>query len=96
MNAPVFELGKGAQLKLFFQSFQFTVSGTLTSVARLQNGVQKIQATIDFAPELVSIIEQYRFAERFVGKVAVGKLADGKVAVGKASGAAPADGQSPA
>ncbi|MBU0927104.1 MAG: hypothetical protein KKA67_05105 [Spirochaetes bacterium] len=70
MNGPVLEQDRPVQMKLFFQSFQFTVPGSLSSVARLQNGVQKVRATIRFSCELVSIIEQYRFSERFSAKAA--------------------------
>jgi len=66
MNGPVLDQGKPVQVKLFFQSFQFTVAGSLAEVVRLQNGVQKIRASLQFCPELVAIIEQYRFSERFV------------------------------
>ncbi len=68
MNGPVLDQGKPVQAKLFFQSFQFVVAGSLSEVVRLQNGVQKIRATLQFSAELVSIIEQYRFAERFVSQ----------------------------
>ncbi|MCP5452702.1 MAG: hypothetical protein H7A27_01860 [Spirochaetaceae bacterium] len=68
MNGPILEQDKPIQLKLFFQSFQFTVAGTLASVARLQNGVQKVRVALQFSSELVSVIEQYRFAERFASK----------------------------
>ncbi len=65
MNGPTLEAAKPVQVKLFFQSFQFSVAGAIADVARLQNGVQKVSTTIQFSPELVSIIETYRFAERF-------------------------------
>lgn len=65
MNGPQLQEGKPMQMKLYFQSFQFTVQGSIAKIARLQNGVQKVEATIQFSSELVSIIEQYRFAEKF-------------------------------
>ena len=65
MNGPGLEEGKSMQMKLYFQSFQFTVQGSISKIARLQNGVQKVEASIQFSSELVSIIEQYRFAEKF-------------------------------
>ncbi len=70
MNGPQLEQGLAVQMKLFFQSFQFTVSGAISNVTRLQNGVQKVMVSIQYAPELVSIIEQYRFSERFSAKTA--------------------------
>ncbi len=72
MNGPELEQGKAVQLKLFFRSYQFAVPGSLASVTRLPNGVQKVMASVQFSPELVAIIEQYRFAERFTGKSAPG------------------------
>ncbi|PKL25453.1 MAG: hypothetical protein CVV47_05190 [Spirochaetae bacterium HGW-Spirochaetae-3] len=70
MNGPTLVQGKPMQMKLFFQSYQFTVPGSIASVTTLQNGVQKARASIQFSSELVSIIEQYRFAERFSAKAA--------------------------
>lgn len=71
MNGPQLEEEKAIQMKLYFQSFQFSVQGTIKKLARLQNGVQKIEATIQFSAELVSIIEQYRFTEQFQVKAAL-------------------------
>ncbi|MBN2874654.1 MAG: hypothetical protein JXM71_06125 [Spirochaetales bacterium] len=68
MNGPELEQDKPVQVKLFFQSYQFTVTGILSNVTRLQNGVQKARASVQFSTELVSIIEQYWFAERFSAK----------------------------
>ena len=70
MNGPVLEQGKPMQMKLFFQSYQFAVPGSIASVSKLQNGVQKARASVQFSSELVSIIEQYRFSERFSAKTA--------------------------
>ncbi len=68
LNGPVLDIGTPVQVKLFFQSFQFVVSGSIKDVTRLPNGVQKVQAAIEFSMELVSIIENFRFAERLVLK----------------------------
>jgi len=68
LNGPVLEQGKPVQLKLFFQRYQFSVPGIIASVNKLPNGVQKAKATIQFSPELVAIIEDFRFAERFPAK----------------------------
>jgi hypothetical protein len=68
LNGPVLETGKPVQVKLFFQSFQFVVSGSIKDVTRLPNGVQKVQAAISFSMELVSIIENYHFAAHLVTK----------------------------
>lgn len=69
MNGPVLEQEKPVQMKLFFQSYQFAAAGVLTTVVRLQNGVQKVKVTLQFSPELVSIIEQYRFNEQLQHRV---------------------------
>jgi hypothetical protein len=68
LNGPVLETGMPVQVKLFFQSFQFTVSGSIKDLTRLPNGVQKAQAAIGFSMELVSIIENFRFNERLIVK----------------------------
>ncbi len=68
LNGPVLEPGKPIQVKLFFQSFQFAVNGSIKDLTRLPNGVQKVQATIVFSMELVSIIETFRFNERLAVK----------------------------
>lgn len=54
-----------ATVKLYFRSFQFTVSGTLSEAQRLPNGAQKATLSLRFSPELVDILERYRFHERF-------------------------------
>lgn len=64
MNGPTLEQGKPLSIKLFFQKYQFSVPGIINDLAILKNGIQKVKANIQFSPELVSIIEQYRFNER--------------------------------
>lgn len=64
MNGPALEAGKPVTVKLFFRSFQFALQGSVAETARLPSGVQKASATVQFSPELVSIIEAFRFAER--------------------------------
>ncbi len=61
------ELRKDAAVsaKLYFRSFQFTVAATVAEIARLPSGVQKGSLSLAFSPELVDILERYRFHERF-------------------------------
>ncbi|HOX91497.1 MAG TPA: hypothetical protein PLC54_01140 [Spirochaetales bacterium] len=54
-----------ASVKLFFRSFQFVVSGILSDVQKLPNGAQKAILSLNFCPELVDILERYRFHEQF-------------------------------
>lgn len=70
LNGPVLEPTQPIQAKLFFQSFQFSVGGNIKDVVKLPNGVQKAEASIQCSFELVSIIEGYRFKERFQPKPA--------------------------
>ncbi|TFG85098.1 MAG: hypothetical protein E4H20_01315 [Spirochaetales bacterium] len=65
IQAPALEGGKALQVKLFFRSYQFAIAGTVLEATRLPNGAQKVAASIGFSPELVDIIEHYRFSERF-------------------------------
>ncbi len=63
MNGPILDQGKTLTVKLFFKSSQFSVTCTITELARLQHGIQKVKAMLQFSPELVSIIEKYRINE---------------------------------
>ena len=47
--------------KLYFQSYQFTVNGTVAKVEGPQNGYRTIHYAVDFSPELVEIMDNYFF-----------------------------------
>lgn len=66
VQAPVLEPGKEAQVKLFFRAYQFQVAATVAEATRLANGAQKLALGIGFSPELVDLIERYRFSERLL------------------------------
>ena len=47
--------------KLYFQTFQFSVNGTVEKLGEPENGYRKINYAIEFSPELVEIIDNYFF-----------------------------------
>lgn len=65
MNTPPLEQGGKLSVKLYFRVAQFSVAAQVAELTRLPNGAQKATLAIGFSPELVDIIERYRFAERF-------------------------------
>ena len=72
VQAPPMEAGKPATVKLFFQSYQFSLAATVSEAVKLPNGAQKLALATPFSAELVDIIEHYRFSERFSVKPAAG------------------------
>ncbi len=59
MNTPDLHTGQTSTLRLFFQKYQFNVSGSITEVNRLPTGVQRGKVAIEFSPELVDLLENY-------------------------------------
>ena len=59
MQTPDLPLGEGATLRLFFQKYQFNVTGKITEAVRLPTGVQKGAVVLEFSPELVDLLEMY-------------------------------------
>lgn len=88
IQAPTMEIGKEAQVKLFFRAYQFQVAATVAESAKLPNGAQKLAVTIGFSPELVDLIEHYRFSERFLPRSVSAAQAPGKAADAAAGGGA--------
>jgi hypothetical protein len=68
IQSPDLTSGTHANIKLFFQSYQFTVHARITESHKLPSNAQKVTADLDFCSELVDIIEKYRFSERFAAK----------------------------
>lgn len=66
-NAPGLAAGTDAALRLLFKPFQFSVNGSIADVAPLPNGACRVGMKLGFSPELVDIIEHYRFHERLTG-----------------------------
>ena len=52
-------VGTDAVFTLFFQRYRFTVKGKVDRTQRLQTGVQKASAAIEFSPELVQLLSEY-------------------------------------
>jgi hypothetical protein len=84
VQAPPMELGKEATVKLFFQSYQFSLAATVSEAMKLPNGAQKLALSAPFSAELVDIIEHYRFSERFTAKPAAAPGAPSDPNAGKA------------
>jgi hypothetical protein len=84
VQAPPMEAGKPATVKLFFQSYQFSLAATVSEAAKLPNGAQKLALAAPFSAELVDIIEHYRFSERFTAKPAAAPGAPSEPNAGKA------------
>lgn len=59
------EMGEKIFAKLYFQTYQFIVSGLITRVGAPQQGVRELACSIGFAPELVEIMDDYFFRLSF-------------------------------
>lgn len=59
MQTPDLQKGQAVILRLFFQKYQFNVSGRVTESRRLPTGVQRGFLDIDFSPELVDLLNLY-------------------------------------
>jgi hypothetical protein len=52
-------------IKLYFQTYQFIVSGRITRAGTVQHGARELSCSIGFAPELVEIMDDYFFRLSF-------------------------------
>lgn len=64
MQSPDLRKGDFSTLRLFFQKYQFNVSGKIAEVARLPTGVQRGAIAIEFSPELVDLLGAYHLQAR--------------------------------
>jgi hypothetical protein len=55
-------------VSLYFQKFRFTVNGKIEKAERLPTGVQKVQAAIEFSPELCELMSDFFFSQRIAAK----------------------------
>ncbi len=69
---PDLEEGTACSIRLYFQVYQFTVSGKVSSVAPAGGGDIAITVSLEFTPELIEIIDDYffRLSIRSQGKAA--------------------------
>jgi hypothetical protein len=59
MKTPDLKKGDAATMRLFFQKYQFNVTGKISETTRLPTGVQRGCVSIDFSPELVDLLGSY-------------------------------------
>lgn len=60
MGSPDLKPGSPVSMKLYFRKYQFSVSATVQSSGRQASAVQKVSLKLDFSPELIELIEDYR------------------------------------
>lgn len=61
IEIPGIEVGAACAVRLYFQVYQFTVNGSISSVQRGTNGQSVVTAAIDFAAELTEIVDDFFF-----------------------------------
>ena len=59
MQTPDLQTEQQVTLRLFFQRYQFNISGRISEAARLPTGVQQGAVQLDFSPELVDLMSLY-------------------------------------
>jgi len=59
LHSPDLSPGTAVSFNLYFQKYRFTVAGKIDSSERMQSGVQRLSASIDFSPELCDLITEY-------------------------------------
>jgi hypothetical protein len=64
-RVPVPPVGDSLLSKLYFQTYQFLVNGTVASVDALDLGSKRVNLEVDFTPELVEIMDDYFFRTSF-------------------------------
>ena len=68
VSGPQVQIKTTVQIKLDFKSFSILLAGTVSASEQLANGAQKVSVEISFSPELVDIIENYRFIDSIAKK----------------------------
>ncbi len=69
MQTPDLRPGQEASLRLFFQKYQFNVAGRISEATRLPTGVQKGSVELNFAPELVDLLDMYYLQAKLGARV---------------------------
>lgn len=67
LPVPVAELPAGLKFpsRLYFQTYQFSVNGEVSGVQDRNGRTSRVQADIGFTPELVEIVDDYFFRQRY-------------------------------
>jgi hypothetical protein len=65
LSAPGLAVGQALVSKLYFQTYQFLVSGKIEESAVTDRQRRRVVCTVDFSPELVEIMDDYFFRMSF-------------------------------
>ncbi|HON88582.1 MAG TPA: hypothetical protein P5519_06175 [Spirochaetia bacterium] len=68
VSGPQLQAKSAVQIKLDFKNFSVLLSGTVSTSEQLANGAQKTSVELTFSPELVDIVENYRFIDSIAKK----------------------------
>jgi hypothetical protein len=68
IEIPGLEVGASCSARLYFQIYQFTVNGKIAGVERDPRGQSLVTMIIDFAPELIEIVDDYFYRETMQGR----------------------------
>jgi hypothetical protein len=60
--------GATCAVRLYFQVYQFTTNGTVTTMARGAGGEVIVTISIEFTPELIEIVDDYFFRQSIQGR----------------------------
>ncbi len=63
MEIPGIEVGAPCSARLYFQIYQFTVNGKISAAAKGPGGQSMVTVDIEFAPELIEIVDDYFYRQ---------------------------------
>jgi len=63
--------GAPCSVRMYFQVYQFTTSGTVAAVERGEGSQVNVTVSIEFTPELIEIVDDYFFRQSIQGKARV-------------------------
>ncbi len=70
MEIPGVETAAACTARLYFQIYQFSVNGRIASVEKRPGGQSVVTLDIDFAPELIEILDDYLYRQSMQGRPA--------------------------
>jgi hypothetical protein len=68
---PGLAAGVPCSVRMYFQVYQFTTSGTVAGIERGEGSQVNVTVTIEFTPELIEIVDDYFFRQSIQGKARV-------------------------
>jgi hypothetical protein len=69
MEIPGLEMGASCTARLYFQIYQFSVGGKIAGLEKDPSGASIVRVAIDFAPELIEIVDDYFFRQSIQGGI---------------------------